>query len=92
MKKELREVRDENAELQYQVGLNEGKAEVLAREKEVLARKMARENEVLALENEVFVVKFITNRDRRNFEFRKIIIYFYFRTYSLFILDYYYIP
>ena len=78
MKKELREARDENAELQYQVGLNEGKAEVLAQKKEVLARKFARENEVLALENEVFVVKFITNRDGRNFEFRKMTIYFYF--------------
>ena len=64
VKKELKEARDENAGLQYQVGLNEGKVEVLARENEVLVRKnevlarknevLARENEVLARENEVF--------------------------------------
>ena len=39
VKKELKEARDENAGLQYQVGLNEGKAEILARENEVLARR-----------------------------------------------------
>ena len=44
VKEELNEVRDENAELQRQVGVNEGKAEFLARENEVFTCSVLQKN------------------------------------------------
>lgn len=44
VKEELNEVRDENAELQRQVGVNEGKAEFLARENEVFICSVLQKN------------------------------------------------
>ena len=42
VKEELKEVRDENADLLYQLGMSEGRAKFLARENEVLFAKLSK--------------------------------------------------
>ena len=42
VKEELKEVRDENADLLYQLGMSEGRAKFLARENEVLLAKLSK--------------------------------------------------